>query len=141
LILNTTYKNKDHDHLLNNLVGKPYSFIQSIRLGGTGSKRMIVDEASANMHDYFSKTNSLNYANIELRPQGVLVRINKGLQNFTWAIPYYQLVLYKTDGCSIHAQGKFVHFRNNKTFKENKLFLDRLLEKKAAFLERYSFQD
>ena len=141
MILNTTYKNKDHDHLLNNLVGKPYSFIQSIRLGGTGSKRMIVDEASANMHDYFSKTNSLNYANIELRPQGVLVRINKGLQNFTWAIPYYQLVLYKTDGCSIHAQGKFVHFRNNKTFKENKLFLDRLLEKKAAFLERYSFQD
>ena len=141
MILNTTYKNKDHDQLLDDLVGKGFSFIQSIKLGGTGSKRMIVDEASGNMQEFLNKTSSLNYANIELRPQGILVRMNKGLQNFTWAIPYYQLVLYKTDGCSIHAQGKFVHFRNNKTFQENKLFLDRLLAKKAAFLDRYSFQD
>ena len=141
MILNTTYKNKEHDQLLNDLVGSSYSFIQSIKLRGTGSKRMIVDDASANMREYLNKTSGLNYANIELRPHGILVRINKGLQNFTWAIPYYQLVLYKTDGCSIHAQGRFVHFRNNKTFKENKLFLDRLVEKKADFLGRYSFQN
>ena len=43
----------------------------------------------------------------------------KGLKNYTWIIPYYHLVIYKTNGASIHAQGKYIRFRNNQTFKEN----------------------
>ena len=109
-------------------------------MGGTGSKRMIIDELSPNMTVYLADGNGLNYANIELRPYGILVRINKGLQNFTWVIPYYQLVIYKTEGCSIHAQGRFIHFRNNITYKENRAFLDKLLVQKAEFMEQYSFQ-
>lgn len=140
MILNTTYTNKDQEQLVNQLVGKSYGVLQSIKLGGTGSKRMIIEGASPNMTDYLIKTSGLNYANIELRPQGILVLLNKGLQNFTWAIPYYQLVLYKTDGCSIHAQGRYVRFKNSITYKENKVFIDKLLSRKAAFMEQYSFQ-
>lgn len=127
--------------LINDLLGKPYSFIQAIRMKGTGSKRMIVDEVSPSLHRYLNIISDINYANIELRPGGILIHIKQGLKNFSWAIPYYQLVIYKTNGSSIHAQGKFIHFRNSKTFKENKSFFDRLFALKINFDEQYKFMD
>jgi hypothetical protein len=75
-----------------------------------------------------------------MRPSGILIYINKGLKNYTWVIPFYQLVVYRTNGISIHAQGKFVHFKNNKTFQENKIFMNRLFDAKVKFDEQYSFQ-
>ena len=133
MVFNTTYKNEDDIIIINDLVGKPFSLLKSIKLGGIGSKRMIIEEVSPNMHQYLNATADINYANIELRPTGILIRINKGLDTFTWAIPYYQLVIYKTDGSSIHAQGRFVRFVNNTLFKENKKFFDKLLNMKVKY--------
>ncbi|WAC03126.1 hypothetical protein N7U66_05770 [Lacinutrix neustonica] len=141
MIFNTTYTDKKTKVLINDLLGKPYSFMQSIKMKGTGSKRMIVDEVSPSLHRYLNIISDINYANIELRPSGILIHINQGLKNFSWAIPYYHLVIYKTNGSSIHAQGKFIHFRNSKTFKENKSFFDRLFALKVNFDEQYKFMD
>lgn len=118
---------------MNDLVGKPFSLFKSFKLGGIGSARMIIQETSPNMNQYLNTVSDINYANIELRPGGVLIRINKGLQNFTWAIPYYQLVIYKTDGSSIHAQGRYIRFARNKFFKENKKFFNKLLDLKIQY--------
>jgi|TARA_R110000751_G_scaffold7805_2_gene31453 hypothetical protein len=106
---------------------------------GVGSKRMIVDEVSPNMASILNTVSDTNYGNIELRPIGILIHITKGLKNFTWAIPYYQLVVYKTNGSSIHSNGKFIHFRNNKTFKENKKFFDKLMNEKIKYDEQFNF--
>jgi len=99
---------------------------------------MIIDDVSPNMKSMMNIVSDINYGNIELRPQGVLIMINQGLINFTWVIPFYQLVIYKTNGSSIHAQGRFVHFRNNKTFKENKKFFDKLLDAKVKYDMEYA---
>ncbi len=141
LILNSTYHNKDHKKVITDLIGKPYSFFEAIKLKGVGSKRMIIDKVSPNLQPYLNRVSDINYANIEMRPGGIIVYINKGLQNFSWVIPYYQLVLYKTDGTSIHAQGKFINFKNNKMFKENKAFFNRLLDIKVVYDERFNFID
>jgi len=140
VILNTSYSSKENKKLIENLVGRPFGLIQSFRLKGIGSKRMIIDDVSPNLVNYINTISDPNYANIELRPRGILIHINKGLTNFSWAIPYYQLVIYKTNGSSIHAQGKFIHFRNNKTFKENKYFFNKLTTQKIKFDEQYNFQ-
>ncbi|MDA9069358.1 hypothetical protein N9K07_01230 [Arenitalea sp.] len=140
MILDSTYKNKDHKQLLIDVVGKPFTFLESLKMKGIGSKRMIINDVSPNLNTYLNTVSDINYANIELRKNGILIFINKGLQNFTWAIPYYQLVIYKTNGASIHAQGKFVHFKNNITFKENKLFFRRMLDEKIKYDEQYNFQ-
>lgn len=137
MVLDTTYNNKEHDTLINDIVGKPYSFIQSIKMGGTGSKRMIIEEVSPNFQAYMNKVSDINYGNIEMRPNGILIHINKGLKNFTWVIPFYQLVIYKTNGASIHAQGRFVRFTNNKLFKENKTFFSKLLDIKVNYDLQY----
>lgn len=137
MVLDTTYNNKEHDNLINDIVGKPYSLIQSIKMGGTGSKRMMIEEVSPNFQSYMNTVSDINYGNIEMRPNGILLYINKGLKNFTWVIPFYQLVIYKTNGASIHAQGRFVRFRNNKLFKENKSFFSKLLDTKVNYDLQY----
>jgi hypothetical protein len=139
MVLDTTYTKKEHNELINDLVGKPFGFLQSIKMNGIGSKRMIIDDVSPNMKDYLNIVDDVNYANLELRPLGVLIRINKGLKTFTWVIPYYQLVIYKTNGSSIHAQGRFIHFRNNTTFRENKSFFKKLLDQKVKYESQYAF--
>jgi hypothetical protein len=141
MLLNTTYTSKENKELINDLIGRPHSFLESIKMGGIGSKRMIIEDVSPNLDQYLNKVSGINYANIEMRPNGIIIYINKGLKNFTWIIPYYQLVFYKTNGTSIHAQGKFIHFRNNITFKENTAFFKKLLNVKVQFDEQYNFQD
>lgn len=140
MILNSTYKNKEEKQLLEDIVGKPFSFLESIKMRGIGSKRMIIGEVSPNLQSFLNKVSDINYANIELRKSGILIYINKGLQNFTWAIPYYQLVMYKTSGASIHAQGRFIRFKNNKTFRENKSFFEKMLNEKIKYDMQYNFQ-
>ncbi len=138
MILDTTYTNKEHIELINDLVGKSFGFMPALKMRGVGSKRMIIEDVSPNMSQYLNVVADVNYANLELRPLGVLVRINKGLKNFTWVIPYYQLVIYKTNGSSIHAQGRFIHFRNNTTFKENKPFFEKMLNEKVKYEIQYN---
>lgn len=140
MLLNTTYESKENKLLINDLVGKPFSLLQTMKMNGKGSKRMIVEEVSPNMNSLINSVSDINYANIELRPKGILVFINKGLKNFTWVIPYYHLVLYKVNGSSIHAQGRFIHFKNNKTFKDNKAFFDKLMDHKIKYDMQYDFQ-
>lgn len=137
MVLDTTHNNKEHDNLINDIVGKPFSFLQSIKLKGIGSKRMMIAEVSPNFQSYMNSVADINYGNIEMRPNGILLFISKGLKNFTWIIPYYQLVIYKTNGASIHAQGRFVRFTNNKLFRENKLFFDKLLDAKVKYDLQY----
>lgn len=141
MILDSTHRNKEEKEILEDLVGRSFRFIESLKMKGIGSKRMIINDVSPNLQNYMNTVSDANYANIELRKNGILIFINKELKNFTWAIPYYQLVIYKTNGASIHAQGKFIHFRNTKTFKENKRFFDKMLDEKIKYDEQYNFQN
>ncbi|MDA1176577.1 MAG: hypothetical protein O3C41_05795 [Bacteroidetes bacterium] len=137
MVLDTTNYNKEHKSIIDQFVGESYNLWEAIRRGGVGSKRMIVEKLSPNLGHITNTTSDINYANIELRKRGVLIHITKGLKNYTWAIPFYQLVFYKTNFTSIHAQGKFIHFKNSKMFKENKSFFKNLMNEKIEFDQQY----
>lgn len=138
MVLDTTYYNNEHKPIIDQFVGESYNLWEAIRRGGVGSKRMIVEKLSPNLDHITNSTSDINYANIELRKRGVLIHITKGLKNYTWAIPFYQLVFYKTNFTSIHAQGKFIHFKNSKMFKENKMFFKNLMNEKIEFDQQYT---
>lgn len=122
---------------MDDFVGQPYSFWEALKRGGVGSKRMIVNNLSPNLNFIINESSDINYANIEIRKKGILIRITKGLKNFTWAIPFYQLVFYKSDFTSIHAQGRFIQFKNSKSFKENRRFFQSLMNEKIEFDEQF----
>ncbi|MFD1064362.1 hypothetical protein ACFQ1Q_14000 [Winogradskyella litorisediminis] len=138
MIINTTHHNPKHKQIIADIVGDQYSLVQKLKMNGVGSKRMIVGDVSPNMKNLMNRVSDINYASIELRPKGILVRITQGLKNFTWIIPFYQLVIYKTNGSSIHAQGKFIHFIDSKSFKENKGFFQKLMNEKIKYDQQYA---
>lgn len=140
MIFNTTYNNKDAAATMNEVLGKSYSFIKAIKLGGVGSKRMVIDAVSPGFLKVINSVSDINYGNIELREKGIIVHINKGLKNYSWPIPYYQLHTYKTEGFSIHAHGNFVRFKNDKLLKENKSFIAKIINSKIENNKQYDFQ-
>jgi hypothetical protein len=140
MIFNTTLNNKDATATMNDLLGKSYSFLKAIKMGGVGSKRMMIDAVSPGFLKVINAVSDVNYGNIELREKGIIVHINKGLKNYSWAIPYYQLHTYKTEGFSIHAQGNFVRFKSNKLLTENKQFIDKVINCKIENNKQYDFQ-
>ena len=139
MIFNTTLNNTDAAASINEMLGKSYSFIKAVKLGGVGSKRMVIDAVSPGFSDLINAVSDINYGNIELREKGILVHVNKGLKNFSWAIPYYQLHTYKTEGFSIHAQGNFVRFKSNKLLKENKKFIQKIVDFKIENDKQYQY--
>ncbi|MEJ6674354.1 MAG: hypothetical protein ACKVK4_09425 [Flavobacteriales bacterium] len=139
MLFNTTLNNKDAAANINEMLGKSYSFIKAVKLGGVGSKRMVIAAVSPGFSNLINVISDINYGNIELREKGILVHVNKGLKNFSWAIPYYQLHTYKTEGFSIHAQGNFVRFKNNKLLKENKKFIQKIVNFKIENDKQYQY--
>lgn len=139
MIFDITYKDNYQEELIKDLVGKPYNFIKAIKLKGIVCKRLLINEVSPNLYEYLNEESDLNFAKIELRPFGIIIKINKGLKNYAWVIPYYQLVIYKVNGFSIHFQGRFIHFKNNKTLKKSKAFFDKILDQKLNYESRIGF--
>ena len=137
MIYDTTHTNKEAKEVFEDLLGKPYSFLKALKLGGVGSKRMMIEQVSPKFSSMMNNVSDINYGNIELREKGILVHINKGLKNYSWAIPFYQLHIYNTQTFSIHAQGNFVQFKKNNLLKENKNFLDKLVDLKIENSKLY----
>jgi len=126
MVFDTTYRNKDYDQQSTSLVGKPFSFIEKIKQGGIGSGRLIINSKSPKLDLGKLKFEEIDYGNIELRPKGIVVHYTRGLERFSWVIPYYRLVIYNSQFFSIHANGNFIQFLKNKNYRYNKKFIDKM---------------
>ena len=131
MIFNSTYTDKEKELEVEKLIGKKYGLISSIRLNGIGSKRLIVQETSENLKKIIIQKSDLIYSNIEIRSGGVIVFIAEGLNRYSWVIPYYKLVIYKTPNYSIHSDGNFIRFSNDLNIKENLKFFKKLIKHKT----------
>ena len=133
MIYNSTYKNDDLDNECEKIVGKKYNIIDSILLNGIGSKRLIVKKYSKNFIEIVEKKIDLIYSNIELREKGIIVYIATGQKRYSWVIPYYKLVLFKTPNYTIHCDEDFITFSNEINYKENINFFKKLIDHKIKF--------
>ena len=133
MIYNSTYKDDELDTECEKIVGKKYNLIDSIVLNGIGSKRLIVKKYSKNFIDIIEKKIDLIYSNIELRKNGIIVYIATGQKRYSWVIPYYKLVLFKTPYYTIHCDEDFITFSNEINHKENINFFRKLIDHKIKF--------
>ena len=139
MIYNSTYSNEEKEIETDNLLGKKYNLIQSIRFGGIGSRRLIVSDLSINFKKIIHQKNDIIYSNIELRNKGIIIYISEGQKRFTWAIPFYKLVIYKTPYYYIHSDGEFVKFSNKLNMKESTIFYKKILKHKNNFIKHQNF--
>lgn len=131
MIFNSTYSDPEKDIEVDKIIGKKFNLIESILMGGIGSKRLILESFSVKFEDYIKDGFDLNYVNIELRKKGIKVFITNRLNRITWVVPYYRLVIYKTPFFSIHSNGSFLKFSNKLNHKENLSFFRKLVKIKS----------
>lgn len=134
MILETTLQEDETLQHINQKVGNSYSFWQRLKMGGIGSKRMMVEKASTHFDDYLSMNEDLTYVNIELRPKGILLHFNKRLRQFVWAIPYADLQVVTQPEFRIEAKEVFLQFEKNRYLIQNKEFIERLMALKEEGL-------
>ena len=133
-LYNITYKNKETEKEINVEMGKPFGLIEKLKLGGIGSRRMIIENFSEDIKNLTLKVRGIQYANIELRPNGIIVHINQGIYTHAWTIPYFRLSVFNGDFFTIHGGGSHIQFNKEKSWKENKEFLQKIVKLKSEFV-------
>jgi len=134
MLFDTSYRNREYRKESNNILGKAFSILEKIKIGGIGSSRFIICELSAKLQPRNMELLAINYANIELRPKGIIVHFTNRLDRYSWIIPYYRLVTYSTQTFSIHSNGNFMKFHKNKNYTDNKKFINKMIDLKNDFL-------
>ena len=132
-IYNISYKDKETDKLINEEMSNAYSIIKKLQLGGIGSRRLIIEYFSENMNHLKLKVSGLQYGNIEIRPKGIILHINQGVYTYAWTIPFFRLSIYNGDFFTIHGNGNYIQFNKEKSWKENRNFLQKLIRLKSEY--------
>lgn len=125
MIYDTSYSNKETTRQINKVVGLPYSFKERWKLGGIGSKRMIIEEISEEYKKYLNADHYQSNANIELRPKGILIHFRHKLQAYSWVMPFKELSIKSSEKLRITSDGKFIQFKDG--MEVNRKFIEKMI--------------
>ncbi|NNC33418.1 MAG: hypothetical protein HKO09_00895 [Croceitalea sp.] len=97
MLLNVSYTDKKVTQKIESEVGKPFTLKERIKMNGIGSPKLFITETSIDIHNLLVLDNNRNSCNIEMRPNGIIVRFRSLLETFALVIPFYKLTIYKGD--------------------------------------------
>ncbi|MGB5273515.1 MAG: hypothetical protein WBN39_05615, partial [Flavobacteriaceae bacterium] len=126
-----SYNNKEITRKVDEEVGQPFTLKERWAMGGIGSPKLFITEASIEIRNLLILDNNLDSCNIELRPKGIVVRFRSLLETFALVIPFYKLTIYKGDFAvySIYRDHYFIKVRSDT--KAIQKFFRKLLDYKA----------
>lgn len=136
MIKNLSYNSKKINTVLLELVGRPFSFIEGLKLGGIGSNKLVIADASKEIVELLRLDNNVNYCNIEIRKNGLIIRFRSLLETYGFIIPYYKLIIYKGESniYSLYKDTSYIKF-----FADNKstsLFMKKIIRLKTDYLNK-----
>ena len=122
---------------IDEMVGKPFTLVNRIKLGGIGSPKLHVITCSKEVNNLFLLDHNENTCNIELRPKGIVLRFRSLLETYALVIPYYKLTLFKgrSDAYSVH----FEHYKVTVSAQSEpvRVFFKKIQKLKASVSENY----
>ena len=131
MILETTYTSREVTLQINGLVGKPFSLLERLKMGGIGSKRMPIAAISDEFQEFLKAAHYKTYANIELRPKGIIIHFRYKLESYAWPIAFHSLSIETKPEFLLRSEGKFISFEGgmqlNSAFIEKLLLLSRVV--------------
>ena len=95
MLLNISYNDPKQKKEIDDIVGKPFSLQNRLKMRGIGSGKLVISSASIEIHNLLILDNNINTCSIEMRPMGVIVRFRSLLETYGLIIPYFKLKLYK----------------------------------------------
>ncbi|MCB0372677.1 MAG: hypothetical protein KDD31_06705 [Muricauda sp.] len=131
MLLNVSYSDKNITKKIDEAVGKPFPIRERFAMGGIGSPKLHITEASIDIYNLLILDNNLNTCNIEIRPKGIIVRFRSLLETYGLIIPYYKLNVYKGDMAihSIYIDHYFIKVKSDT--KAAQKFFRKLLDHRA----------
>lgn len=91
MIKNLTYNVPITKRQIDQAVGKEFSFFQSLKMGGTGSQKFVIEGASDEIIDLLQKDNSTNFAHIGLRPKGIIIRFKSYQETYGLVLSFQEI--------------------------------------------------
>ena len=129
MILNISYQSKSQERDINDHVGLSYTFWESLKMGGSGSQKLIINDCHEIFDPYLKQLHSTKHCNIELRPKGIGVRFRYKLEAIGWFIPYTDLI-YNHEAYNLKLQDQLTgYFMNLKASHRNRInlkFMDKM---------------
>lgn len=138
MLFNISHNDKKTKKIINDLVGNPFGILKNFKLRGIGSPRLEILKASHDISIILNKTNVLKFANIELRPKGIIIGFQSQLEVFALVIPFYKLVIFKPgNSITFHIDQHFISIDTSKNTKKIMDFMHKIDEQKAK--QSYEF--
>ena len=132
MLKNISYNNPKIIDEINNYVGKPYTILQRLKIGGIGSSKLIINSADSIIENLLNLDNNLNYCNIEIRPKGIIIHFKSLLETYGLIVPFYKLKIFKGNAneYSIYIDNFFI--KVNASEKNEHDFFKKILRLRAS---------
>lgn len=142
MIINITYANKKTERQIADVVGKPYSLMEKIRMKGVGTSKMQIVETSEDITNCFNASVDTKYCYLELRKTGMLIGFQSVLKTFVWVIPFRELSIYYNSGLlSIYSNADFMKVKPPFYGSVDKKFIKKVLNCKAKYFDEIDFRN
>lgn len=132
MLKNISYNNPKIIDEINDYVGKPYTILKRLKIGGIGSSKLIINSADSIIENLLNLDNNINYCNIEIRPKGIIIHFKSLLETYGLIVPFYKLKIFKgkANEYSIYIDNFFI--KVNASEKNEHDFFKKILRLRAS---------
>ncbi|MCM5661687.1 hypothetical protein [Galbibacter mesophilus] len=95
MLLNVSYNDPKQEKTIFDEVGGIINLRERLKIGGSGSPKLFITQASVAINNLLLLDNNLNTCNIEIREKGIIIRFRSILETYALIIPFYKLSIYK----------------------------------------------
>jgi hypothetical protein len=139
MLYNVSYNNKEIKDAINEAVGNPFTLKERLKLGGIGSQRFIISDASPRILALLELDNNLNYCNIEIRSEGIIIRFRSILETYAWIVPFRSMSVFKSQNeYSFYSDDLYLKLLPAYNDKIKQTFFRKLMKTKADYARRYA---
>lgn len=137
MILDVSYTSDENTKKIEEFLGKSYSLLQRIKMGGIGSPRLSMIDADDQVSRLMNRDINRNVCNIELRPKGIIIGFRSHLDPYALLMSYEDLKIIEKDLFTyrIESPKHFIEIRMRKRDKAIRKFLKRLEREKNQFFQ------
>lgn len=93
MIRNLTYNDPHIRQEVEAKIGKPFPWLTRIKMGGIGSQRLVIHDASSEILTHLERNNHIRYSNIELRNRGIIIGFFSGTNRYGLIIDFEEMLL------------------------------------------------
>lgn len=128
MIIDLSYTSKKNTNKIIQILGKPFGFMERLKMGGIGSPRLNLIDADDQVSELMNQDINRNVCNIELRPKGIIIGFRSKLNPYALLMHYDALKIINLDPDVYRVESKkhFITFRVRKRDKSTHRFIQKL---------------